>query len=529
MRYDISMSAKRKIDGIIVVHDGNQLEFRGAATVNGGNATDELFEFLNEFFQSCSKDKLERHFQLLKKAKTILDPGYLQQEETLEMSHLRSHNADYQFLAEHLQTVIREMYDNIKPHEITYAAEVSGRTNPPKDLMVMASLGDYPEETTINHEKYSELVKLALTVQLCIPVVNQLLDQINEVTGNNYQYAVAGSMVPHIQYLSDLNGYKVLDTYIRASCARQEPNRNTTDVVSNARYQEHIIFRGLFAKLAMSFIPSKFKDKNLTKELNSLVEAEIRKEQSVKFTAFDQQKPGADDQSIPESYRITESVNGSDEAGLAEFFSFGMFDEEDNPKTTNIFYHQCRGLGIKNQALAEKLYHNLPTVWNFRLTNIHTQLLQLVYVDDIPLYLVPALDYRQLTAAIVLAQVKLFEMGFEHLAMLLGLVRVPNGSRSYMADEYKLTTKEREELVSLCYLQNGQSVASTDNLLVIAIQDLLDELAASSWESNIEPGLLGDQRFVDKMSPGDLYPVDLVPEIKKELLVLIKQINQLEV
>ena len=43
-------------------------------------------------------------------------------------------------------------------------------------------MGDYPEETTINNEKYSELVKLALATQLCIPIINQLLGQVNEVT-----------------------------------------------------------------------------------------------------------------------------------------------------------------------------------------------------------------------------------------------------------------------------------------------------------------------------------------------------------
>ncbi|QDB70476.1 hypothetical protein CF8_0065 [Aeromonas phage CF8] len=528
MRYDITMSGKRRIDSIIVSHGNEKIEFRGTATVNGGDATQELFEFLNEFFEGSNPVQIDKLFDLFKQGKRVLQPGYFEEEETHDLMSLRASGLDYQFLTEKLQAIIKEMYAIISPNDIAYAASVTGRTVAPKDLMQMASLGDYPEETTINNEKYSELVKLAFAAQLSYPLVHQLLDQINEVTGKDYQYAVAGGMISHIGYLPEMTGWKIMDTYIRASCARQEARRNTCSVVSDARYVDHIVSKGLYNKLCLSFIPSKVKDKNLSKELNSLVEGEIRKDQTVKFTSFSESRKGSEDQSIPESYRIAQAVNGTDESALCEYFSFGMFNEKDEPIYSDFFKHQAIGLGIQDQELAEKLYNSLPTVWNFRFTNIQYQLLQLVFVEDINYYLYPAMDYRQLLAAICLAQVKLFEMGYERLAILLCAVRNENGPMAYMADEFKLNTKEREELCALSYMYDGQNTATTDNYMVIATQSFLDELAASSWESNIEPGLLGDRVFVNAMSSGDMYLVDLVPEIKKELVDFIKKTNSIE-
>lgn len=523
MHYSTVLSGKRRIDSIIVSHNNEQIDFKGTQTLCGGDADQDLFEFMNMFFEGCRENTLDQLFSLFKQAKRILQPGYFEEVETPELSELREKSLDYVFLTEKLGVIIKQMYELISPNEIAYAAQVTGRTVAPKDLMRMAAMGDYPEETTIDNDKYAELVKLAFTAQLCFPVINQLLDQIFEVTGKDYQYAVAGGMISQIPCITQSSGWKIMDTYIRASCARKDSKRENTDVVSEERYVDYIVYKGLFNKLSLSFIPSQMKDKNLSKELNSLVEGEIRKEQSTKFTRFSESKPGSDDQSIPESYRIAQTVNGSDEEAMAEFFSFGMFDEEDNPRYKDIFKYQAKALGIKGEKLAEKLFNNLPTVWDFRFTNIQNQLLQLTFIDDINYYLYPAMDYRQLTAAMCLAQVKLFEMGYEHLAQLICAMRSPNVPITYMGDEFKLSTKEREDLLELCYIYVGQSTSSTDNMLVMSVQSFLDELAASGWESNIEPGLLGNQKFIDAMAPGDMYPIDLVPEIKRELLALINQ------
>lgn len=529
MKYLTMISGKRKIEGVSVEYNGETIDFRGTQNVNGGDASQPLFEFLNDYFEGQQPQKLDQLWALLKEGKRILEPGYFDEPETTEVIELRERGLDYHFLIDKLTPVIERIYRTILPHEVAYAAQISGRTMAPRDLMQMAVMGDYPEETTINPAKYAELVKLAFVAQVSFPVMNQLLDKIVQVTGKDYQFAVAGEIITRFSSITNMEGWRILDTYIRASCERQESRRNTLEVVSNDRYMDNIIFRGLFIKLCLTFIPSLDKDKNLSKQLNSLVEGEIRKEQSTRFKSFADHKPGSEDQSIPESFRIAQSVNGSDELAQAEFFTFGMFDENEKPHYTDFFYYQCKALGIKNQALAEKVYNCLPTVWNFRLTNIHIQLLQTLYRDDIGNYLVPALYYPQLMAAIVLAQVKFFEMGYENLAMLCGVIRNPEHPISYLGDEFKLTTKEREMLVEHCAMYEGQSQSSTDNMLVKAVQAILDELENSGWDSNVEPGLLGNQEFIDLMSPGDLYQVSLTVDVKEELLDFVMKTTQAEV
>lgn len=525
MKYTIKISGKRKIEGIDVEHNGEVITFRGTQNVIGGDANKPLYDFLNNFFEGVPNSRLDELWGCFKAAKRVLEPGYFDEEETPELSELRQRGLDYHFLVEKLSGIFKQIYRIILPSEIAYAAQIDGRTTAPKDLMQMALMGDYPEETTINPQKYGELVKLAFAIQLSFPIMNQLLDKIAPITGKDYQYAVAGEIISSFSEVTEMEGWRILEMYIRASCQRQESKRNTMEVVSNDRYVDNIIYKGAFAKLALTFIPSIDLDKNLSKQLNSLVEGEVRKEQSTRFTSYADQKPGSDDQSIPESYRISQNVNGTEELAQAEFFSFGMFDEEDTPRYQNFFYYQCRALGIKNQELAEKVYNCLPTVWDLRVLQIHVQLLQLVYKEDIGAYLVPALDYKQFTAAIALAQVKLYEMGYQRLAQLCGIVRNPENPISYINDEFKLNTKEREQLCDLCYMYDGQSQASTDNLLVKATQEILDELANSGWDSNIEPGLFDTPEFIEHMSPGDMYEVSLTIETKHELLDLIVKMN----
>lgn len=540
MRYDIRMTGKKNIDAIIVTHNNEEIIFRGVQKVNGGNTDQELFEFLNEYFDSCSNEVLNKLWDLLKEGKTILEPGYFTDLDNKDLEELRINNRNYQFLSDKLIPVLENIYKIITPEDIGYAAQISGKCNPPKDLMAMSRLGDYPEETTIDNNKYVSLVKLAFPAQLTFPIVNQLLEHVSDMTGKEYKDAVAGKMISQISALTSLEGWKILDTYIRAFCMRQEARRNGIGVVSDVKYIDYIVYKGLFNKLCLTFLPSKLDGKNLSKELNSLVEGEIRGGSDVKFKTFKDPTPGSDDQSIPESYRIAQAVNGTDEIAQAEYFSFGMYEEVKSSdelgktcykwvkKTDNFFYYQCIGFGIKNQKLCEKVFNTLPRMWEFRLTNIHIKLLQLVFSKDISYYLFPALNYDQLMAAISLAQVKLFEMGFEHLATLCAVVRNPKYPTLYLDDNFKLTTKERDELICLCDVYEGQSVSTTENILVKSVMDFLDELGASGWDSNIEPGLLGNEKFVSSMSSGHLYQVDVVPEIKQELITLVKMVNTVE-
>lgn len=540
MRYSTRMTGKKNIDAIIVEHNDEKIIFKGVQKVNGGNADEELFEYLNIYFQGCPEDKLNKLWELLKDGKRILEPGAFDEVETPELIEMRKNNQDYVYLVGKLEKVIGEIYQTISPVDIGYGALVTGRCEAPKDLMVMSQMGDYPEETTINNEKYGELVKLAFAVQLSFPIINQLLDHVIGMTGKDYNNAVAGVIFKRIPQITELRGWEILDVYVRASCIRQEARRNSIEVVSDNKYIDHIVYKGLFNKLSLTFLPSKINGKNLSKELNSLVEGEIRGGGDVKFKTFGDPKPGSDDQSIPESFRISQSVNGTDEIAQAEYFTFDLYievdavDEFNEPtikyekKNKDFFYYQCLGLGIKNQALAERLFNNVPRIWAFRINTVHLKLLQLVFKTDINYNLYPALNYDQLMAAICLAQVKLFESGFEHLAQLCSIIRNPSYPSVYLDEEFKLNTKDREGLTELCDVYVGQSTATTENILVKSVSDFLDELSSSGWDSTIEPGLLGNEKFVSLMAPGHLYQVDLSNEIKRELISLIKQANTVE-
>lgn len=541
MKYLTRMSGKKNIDAVIVEHEGEEILFRGVQKVNGGDANDELFEYLNEFFEGCPKDQLDKLWLLLKAGKRVLEPGYFDEPDNAELLEYRKFNQDYIFLTSKLEVIINQIYQLFPPKDIGYGALVTGRCEAPKDLMAMSMMGDYPEETTINHEKYSDLVQFAFAAQLSFPINNQLLDHVAVMAGKDYKDAIAGAMMSKIKPLTDMAGWKVLDVYIRASCMRQEARRNSIAVISEDKYINYIVYKGLFNKLCLTFLPSKINGKNLSKELNSLVEGEIRGGADVKFKTYSDPKPGSDDQSIPESYRITQAVNGTDEIAQAEYFTYSMYNEEeyrDNfnqpayrlvKKNKGFFHDQCIGLGIRNQALAERLFNTLPRVWDYRLTQIHLRLLQLTFKSDINVQLYPALNYDQLMAAICLAQVKLFELGYEHLAQLCSIVRNPTYPTIYLDDDFKLTTKDRDMLTEMCDIYVGQSAATTDNILVKAVTDFLDELSTSGWDSTIEPGLLGNEEFVRLMAPGQSYQVELLPAVKHELLALIKLTNTLEV
>lgn len=540
MRYDIRLSGKKNIDAIIVKHNDEEIIFSGVQKVNGGDADQELFEYLNEFFQGCPNDKIEKLWDLLKQGKKILEPGYFDDMDSPELAELRKNNMDYRWLKDKLETIIRQIYTIIPPGEIGYGAQVTGRCEAPKDLMAMSQLGDYPEETTIDNIKYGELVKLAFAAQLSFPIVNQFLDHVSKMAGKDYKDAIAGTMMAKIQPLTNMDGWRILDVYVRASCMRQEARRNSISVVSDVKYIDYIVYKGLFNKLCLTFLPSKINGKNLSKELNSLVEGEIRGGADIKFKTYKDPKPGSDDQSIPESYRIAQAVNGTDEIAQAEYFTFDMYiestgqDEWGNPiviltkKNKGFFKYQCGGFGIKNQALAERLFNTMPRTWKFQLTSIHMKLLQLTFADHINYNLIPVLSYDQLMAAICLAQVSLFEKGFEHLAVLCSIIRNPIYPMPFLDDDFKLSTKDREMLTELCDIYVGQSVSTTENILVKSVTDLLDELSTSGWDSTIEPGLLGNDKFVAAMSAGQMYQVDLVPAVKRELLELVKLTNTLE-
>lgn len=526
MRYDIRESGKRNIDRIIVTHNNEKIDFNSSQKVDGGNANQELFEFLNEYFAGEKKENLDKLFGLLKEAKTILDPGYFGGVDTPEIIQHRENGDNYIYIVEKLRAIVEEIYKVITPYNICYAAEMSGKIQPPKDLMRLSQMGDYPESTTIDENKYRELAKLAFVAQVPFPIISELLTKVEGSAGKAYKDGVAGKVM-ELPVINDLRGWKVLNTYVRSRALQSSKNEQyqTAEVVSEERAIDFIVYKGLFNKLCLTFIPSKDKNKNLSKALNSLVASEVRPQGNIKFKKFNQRPSGVEELSIIESYQASQTVNGTDESAQCEYFTFGLWDEKDQPRTTGCFHYQCLGLGIQNEHIVERLFFNFPNSDMLMLTMVHNNLLQLAFRGKVSLFLYPALDQEQLRAALCLAQVKLWEMGYENLAVLCGMVRDPNGDRTHLEDEFKISSEERQMLVDLCYVYAGQTKEPTDNLLSTTMTDFLDEIKSSAWKSNIECGLLGEPKFVAMLNPSHDYEVVLSREIKEEILKLTIEAN----
>lgn len=532
MSYKLCVSGKRAFAGVYVEYGDKNIYYRGTSKTNGGNSEDNLFEFINMYLELLPVEKLDQHWEYLKQAKRIIEPGYFDEPESEEVVMLRKNNLDYKFLCAKIYPILENIYKNIKPEDIVYTADSVGYTNPPPDLNVTTNLGDYPADTTIDGSKYRDLTRLAFVTQLIYPILNQLLDHVSFITGKGYRDAVVGDLVSQLTQISGQPGYRILDTYLRVSCQRQESKRNTTAISSEIKYIDHAVYKGLFNKLCLTFIPSRIKGKNLSNELNSLVKGEARTETNAKFKSFKDNKPTGDDISIQESYNISQEVNATDELAQAEYFTFDLFVESEPgvfiKKDSDFFKYQCLGLGIKNQHMAEKIFNTLPANCGFELTDAHIGIVQLVFQNDIEYRIYEAMDYDQLMAALSLAQTKLFELGFEHLAVCILAVKNNAVPKMFTDDTYKLNTREREKLVSICSDYVGQQTGTTDNSAVIAVSNILDCLASCGWESNIEIGLLENETYVNLMSPSHRYPVEVTSQIKLELLALINMNNSIE-
>lgn len=530
---DGSPISKRSFPGIYVMHKGKEIFFQGPQKVCGGNADEELFKCLNTLFDSISDESiLDRHWDFLVEAKRIIEPGYFNEKETKEITELRKNTFNYNFINNKLLPIIRNIYENITPDRIKYVAHYGGFTVPPEDLTKITDRGHFPEETTINTEKYVKLANLAFVTQLIFPFLNQYLDHIAVVTGKEGRDGVVGDLVSRVECIKKEEGFDVLDTYLRVSCSRQETFGQTDDVTSELRRLENVVYRGLFNKLCSTFIPSLNKDKNLSKELSSLATSEIRPSGEIRFKSFSDQKPMGEDLSIQEGYGVSQERNGSDELTQAEYFTFGMFEiKEDGTeliKKDNFFKYQCLGLGIKNQYLAEQIYKNLPTSWNYKIFSMHKKLLQLTFMGDVQYGIYDALDYRQLMAASSLAQVKLFEMNFENLAVLVFAHSSKEVPIRVNDESFKLNTREREMLLETCDDYIGQRTGTTENSVVLSINDFLGEVVSQGWKSNIEVGLLGNDKYVEHMTANQTYETELGSEIKKEIIELTLLQNKLE-
>lgn len=536
IKYQLEGSSKRGFSGIsvkrtVVVNNEPQDEaliyFRGANKVFCGSTDDDLFEFMNLFLTTLSPAEEARHWEYLVEAKRIIEPGYFDEPETAEIERLRANNLDYKFLCNELYTIFVKMYENIPADSIVYAAEAVGALKPPADLNDITRQGDYPEETTINEEKYKKIAGLAFVTRLALPVYNQLADHIGQITGKEYVYSVVGDAICRLPCIRNHPGYDILSTYVTSSLRKKDSNSVQVNVVSAVKLTNNLINKGILNKLALTYIPSKLGGKNLSNELNSLVQSQTRQDSSIKIKTL--KSESGDLGSLQESYKIAQEINASDELALGEYFTFDLIYETAPgvyaKKDEGFFKHQCQGLGIKDQWLAERVYNTIPNNRVFHLTNSHIKLLQLVYQEDIPYNLYLTLDFNQLMCALSLAQVKLFEMGFEQLAIFMMCVKNIVDSIPHLDDATKLNSMERKYLTDICDHYEMVKGTPTNNSAVQSVTAFLEEVIQAEWRSNIEEGLLGNRKFAEAMASNHDYEVSFDVRIKHELLELIKLRN----
>lgn len=522
----IQPSAMTEYNGITVEHNGIVIEFDGSGKVHCGKNTDDLFECFNEYLKDMPEATLDRLFELYSDAKMVLHPTYF--PDRIPSEELLLNNTDYKFLLSKLKPIITEIMDLIKPNNLTYFIHYNGTyLEPPEDLERVYDNGDYPAETTIDAQAYKDLVVLSLLHHPIFPVIADLLKKLEAETSKNYKETIAGTLIADNPWIVNTPGWRKLVDYVNHTYQNNGISNQRVEIISEDKYATHAIYRTLFTRFCCSHIPSRVPEKNLAKSLFSSVTQfdssgfKIKDKSSGKDEAQDKR-------SNMEATQLKEEVNGSKEVAQAEYFSFGLTDSDDNPRYVDTFKYQCMGLGIDNPTLVEDAFELIPSNWEFVKENHMVVLGQLVYMDDVSPPIVHALEYQQLMCYLVLAQVKLHQMGYPRLAVLMTAIDDPNGTRIHASQMLDLNTTEREQIEAICDIRQGRGETTSDNEAVAAAIEFLKRLGNGAWQSTLEIGVLDNPDVLKKMSRGKLYPIELDREIKgikEEFISLILRQN----
>lgn len=524
-KLSLKQSGKSPFAGVIAQYGESVIEFKGSGRLNCGTIYDDLFFSFNEYVGHLEEKNKTRLWELMVAGKTILDPSYFDIDNVDE--ELMLNNRDYNFLVKKLKPIVAEIFDVLKMKNYEYFMEQSGYIDPPKDLTSMSGLGEYPAETTITAEDYRNLAALVLGLRGPLPIITEMIYKVESIAGKAYKEVVAGDLINDIEWVKQHVGWNRLNEYISFtySAKGRGPNGLRIDIVSDDRFTTHVVYKALFGRLCLSHVPSKDPRKNLVKSLYSIVNQSDKVPSSVREKKGGGKDESNDRRSSYEIYQLREEVNATDEAAVAEFFTFGMFDEDDNPIYKDRFVHQCNGLNIADPNKAEILHDLLPDNWDYEPRQHIVKLCQMAFSDDIPFNIYYALDYHQLMSAIVLAQLKLHQMGYPHLAILLTSVEDPEGERINADVIFSLNQTERQRIESLCDVVKGDGATSTNNEAVSAALEFFKELGNSAWQSTIELGLIDDDKALESAPRGFLYEVNLDIQIKEEFIRLYEEIN----
>lgn len=511
-------SSKKTLDGVVVSYNGQTLRFNGKATIklersfkSAGDDAEEanLFDCQNEYIENTfTKEQKIALFNCYQRGYDVVENGKF---------------SDYQSEISKLVPIINDIFEIINPDKFFYFIQVSRHLVVPKELSVAASKGDYPEETTLLEKDYIELAKMTFLVRTVYPVLFSLLARFEDLMGGGYNELVAGKLLKDSPHVKHTAGWNRLVQYVQFTFTKHGVPQQSVNVASMEHFMERVVYRTIFNRLCCAVIPETEEGKNIA----TAISAEVRQcEASTGVYKRKEASYDADDdkRSHYEKYQISETVNSAKEAAQAEWFSFGLYDEEDRPRFNNRFMHQCKALGIKQEQLVDQVFDNLPTIWDFELGQHIVKILQLTYMGKLSPNIYYACSYEQLMAAIAIAQVWLAERGYYYLPSVLGAVPTEDGVRT-LADVMKLNTEDREALDAICDVQAKNNEGRSNNEAVLAAAEFLDNFGNGIWKTNLELGVLQEPEVYGRVKKGSLFPLEITKEIKEEFMRLIIESN----
>lgn len=516
-KVDMRRSGKKGIKAIDVSFNEQSSLFNGKAKVQLERVTKDrpesennLFDCLNEYVNSVLTNEQQLAlYKLYEKAHDIIENGKFY---------------DYHHELSRLKPLVDNILEMIGVEKYCAFIQNSDYLKIPKNLSEAASKGDYPSETTITDADYVNLVKLAFVIRSVFPIIFGLMNRFDDNMGSSYSGVVCGQLIKDNYFIKRMYGWEKLKTYFSYSFDKRPTPTQIESGGNTEAFVEKVLFSAIFDRLCCAVIPETEFDKNIANTINGAVR---QHEASISFRNKEDRLSGGDDEdkrSSYDKYNITEKVRASDIESEAEYFSFGLFDEKDQPRYVDCFKFQCEGLGIKDYQLVDKIYRNIPPNWNFDLNEVIRSLLSLVYFEVVSPSIWEECSYTQLMSAIALGQVKLAEQGYTYLPSLLGAIHDPEGARS-LAEGLKLTDDDKNYLASICDVQSRNSENRGFNEVLLSVDRFLVELTNKAWKSNLEYGVLDDPAIYDRVISGDMFSIELENEIRLEFMRLVKQVN----
>lgn len=511
----IIRNSKTVIEKIVVEYGTRKIAFNGRAkiflekSINNFSEGANLFDCQNDFVaRTFSEEEQLELFKLYEQAHAICES---------------SKDVDYKEELFELKKIVDEIYALFNVTKFIGFIQYSDHLKVPKNLVAATSKGDYPEETTILEHDYINLAKFTFAVRVIYPILFGITSRLTSIMGETHALLNIGQLISHSPSLVSLTGWEKLKLYVKTTFIKHGVGQSLTEFSTGVNSVEKTVFKVIISRLCSSVIPETEKDKHIANVINSVCQTAKSEFNEAFREKEDSYGDTEDKRSVFERYQITENSNPSKEQAEAEWFSFGLFDHNGNPKLHDRFKYQSQTLGIDEQ-LVEMVYDRIPSNWNFELDRHILTLLQLTFIDDVSPYTFIACDYNQLMAAIALGQVKLASMGYQYLPSVLGCVHDPEGLRT--ADSLKLNNEDRESIESICSVQAKNTDARSANEAVLAVMDFIENFGNGIWKSNLEVGVLASKEILASYPVGGMYPLEITNNIKVEFVDFILRINQ---